>query len=368
MNTVVDSRPALVVLLPLLAVALVGCQSGQYYAASLPVEMRAPVTHGAPNMSLSRLSSMSAGTSKLAPGDLLNVTVLSGLEEEPTAKPARVGDDGSINVPLVGVVRVAGLDEQQAAELVRMAAIDRGIYRNPQVTISVDQRAVNYITVLGAVSEPGTHPVPKSSSNLLVAIAAAGGFTEEAGTEVEVLRQPANFLAENASEGDSPIRQVSYESTRVGKPSMQSERIDLAMLEGDSASSQVDLYLGDQDVIMVHPSKKRVVHVSGLVREPNQFEMPRDQDLHVLDAIAMAGGASSPVADKVFVIRRLEEEGEPKVVQVSIAKAKVDGQENLRLAPGDMVSVERTLSTSVVDTLSHVFRVTAGVGGNLLSF
>src|SRR5690606_28767172 len=130
------------------------------------------------------------GSSKLAAGDLLHVTVASGLETETTSKPARVDDNGSINVPLVGLVQVAGLDEQQAAELVRTAAIERGIYRDPQVTVQIAERAMNHITVLGAVAEPGTHQIPRSSSNLIAAIAAAGGFTEEAGTEVEVLRQP----------------------------------------------------------------------------------------------------------------------------------------------------------------------------------
>ncbi|WP_197529009.1 polysaccharide biosynthesis/export family protein [Aeoliella mucimassa] len=320
-------------------------------------------------MSLSRLSSMASGSSLLAAGDLLNITVLSGLEDEPKAKPARIGDDGTINVPLVGAVRVAGLDEQQAAELVRVAAIERGIFRNPQVTIRVTERAMNYVTVLGAVSEPGTHPVPKSSSNLLVAIAAAGGFTEEAGTEVEVLRQPRRLLADKEKSGNpSMIQTVAFEGPMAQVPESRTQRIDLAMLSDSSAGEEKNLSIGDQDVVMVHPSKKRVVHVSGLVREPDQFEMPRDQDLHVLDAIAMAGGASSPVADKVFVIRRLEEEAEPLVIQVSISKAKMDGNENLRLAPGDMVSVETTISTSIVDSIKHVFRISAGVGGNFLSF
>lgn len=347
-----------------LVLAATGCQSGHYQASSLPPELRAEASQGAPNMSLAKLSTMVGGTSKLAPGDLLDVTVLSGLEDEVASKPARVGDNGAINVPLVGPVRVAGLDEQQAAELVRAAAIERGIYRDPQVTVSIAQRAVNKITVLGAVAEPGTHEVPKSASNLVAAIAAAGGFTEEAGTEVEVLRQPTSFLAENKPTGESNIQLASFNAPQLNAPQARTERIDLAKL--DEAPS--DFGVGDQDVVMVHPAEKRVIHVAGLVRQPNQFEMPRDQDLYVLDAIALAGGQSSPVADKVFVIRRMDGEVEPRVIQLSMAQAKVNGDENLRLAPGDLVSVEQTPLTQVVDTFSHVFRITAGVGGNLLSF
>lgn len=348
-----------------LALASSGCRSAHYRAASLPPEMQAAAAEGAPNVSLARMSRMVGGSSKLAVGDLLHVTTLSGLEEEAPSKPARIGDDGAINVPLVGMVRVVWLDEQQAAEVVRVAAIDRGIFVNPQVTVRVAERAVNYITVLGAVAEPGTHEIPRNSSNLVAAIAAAGGFTEEAGTEVEVLRQPQSVLANRESTGgESDIQQASFNAPALQSPSARTERIDLAMKD----SRPIDFGVGDQDVVMVHPAKKRVIHVAGLVRRPDQFEMPRDQDLRVLDAIAMAGGMSSPVADKVFVIRRPADEVEPRVIQLSLAQAKVSGAENLRLAPGDLVSVEATASTHVVDTLSQVFRVTAGVGGNLLSF
>jgi protein involved in polysaccharide export with SLBB domain len=68
------------------------------------------------------------------------------------------------------------------------------------------------------------------------------------------------------------------------------------------------------------------------------------------------------------VIRRLPDEPEPAVIQVSLNSAKLNGAENLRLAPGDVVSVEATALTSIVDTMTTVVRVTAGVGGNLLSF
>ncbi len=314
-------------------------------------------------MSLARLSGMAGGSSKLTPGDLLHVTVLSGLEEDVTAKPARVAENGAIDVPLVGAVQVAGLDEQQAAELVRGAAIERGIYRNPQVTVRMAERATNNVTVLGAVAEPGTHQIPRSSSNLIAAIAAAGGFTEEAGTEVEVLRQSRNFLAERPNPNSSNVRLAAFNAPHLDQTGARSERINLAMTD----ELQQDYDIGDQDVVMVHPAAKRVIHVAGLVRKPDQFEMPHDQDLHVLDAIAMAGGQSSPVADKVFVIRRVDEESEPRVIRVSIARAKVNGAENLRLAPGDLVSVEATMLTTVVDTMSNVFRITAGVGGNIFS-
>jgi hypothetical protein len=59
---------------------------------------------------------------------------------------------------------------------------------------------------------------------------------------------------------------------------------------------------------------------------------------------------------------------ESATIQVSIGKAKRDGNENLRLAAGDMVSVETTAATAFVDTATNLFRMTLGIGGNLATF
>ena len=82
----------------------------------------------------------------------------------------------------------------------------------------------------------------------------------------------------------------------------------------------------------------------------------------------MAGGASSLVADKVFVIRRLPNRPEPIVIKVSLSRAKRDGNENVRLAEGDLVSVESTPTTMAVDTVGKFFRVALGLSGNLALF
>ena len=142
-------------------------------------------------------------------------------------------------------------------------------------------------------------------------------------------------------------------------------RLDLAKMESVAGQTHE---LNDRDMVMVLPEEKRLIHVTGLVIKADQFEIPKHQDVRVLDAIAMAGGVSSPVADKAFVIRRLPNMSEPTVIQVSLSQAKRNGRENLRLAPGDLVSVEATAATAVVDTVNNLFRMSLGVGGNLVTF
>ncbi len=344
---------------------LAGCQSTNYRAATLPADLRVPASVGTRQLQLEGMASAAARSTAISPGDILEVRVISGVEEKaPEPLVLQVSTEGRIDLPLVGAVGVAGLDPPEASATLAQTAVERGIYRQPNVTVEVKKRATRQVTVLGAVEEPGVHELPVGNCNLLAAIAAAGGVTEEADTHCEVMRRTAPTLL--ASKTRDEIQQVAY-SVRSDEGS-RVERIDLAMASGAEASQSKSHQLSDRDVVLVPPSEKRVIHVTGLVKTPDQFELPSDQDLRVLDAIAMAGGRSSPVADKVYVIRQRETGShEPAVIQVSVAKAKHDGLENLILGPGDLVSVESTVATTVSDAIRDFFRISVGVSSTLFT-
>jgi polysaccharide export outer membrane protein len=160
------------------------------------------------------------------------------------------------------------------------------------------------------------------------------------------------------------------EQVRSGPPTAanapaQMTRINLA--EAQAAPSDQHK-LNDRDVVMVLADETRVIHVTGLVRKPNQFVLARDKDIHVLDAVAMAGGVISPLANKVYVIRQLPGMPEPAIIQVSLSAAKRDGNENIRLAAGDLVSVEATAATMALDTVTRFFRVAIGLRGSVPVF
>jgi len=314
----------------------------------------------------------------LAPGDLLEITVATGRSDEKiTPTLARVADDGTVSVPVIGPVPVAGLEAFDASQNITSLAIQRGMYRHPLVTVEIKSKAVNRITVLGAVKEQGVHEIPRGGSDLISALAAAGGLTEDADSVVEIIRQPKFGLAAAdtptppATSADSgEIELVAYQNighSTVANPNTpqtpgwlapQTVRIDLA---NGNPITHADYRLLDRDIVRVVTRKKDVVYVAGLVKNPGQFEIPLDQDIHLLDVIALAGGRSSPVADKIFVIRRVESQTEPLVIQASISKAKQNGLENLRLTAGDTITIEQTPVTAVVDSLGKFFRFSFGV-------
>ena len=346
----------------------------------MPAELRVPPARNADEINLANMSGMGSNTTLIGSGDLLEITIASGGNEtkvEPML--ARVSDNGTVNVPLVGEVSVGGVEPIVAGDRIAATSVERGVYRQPAVVVSVKKPAVNQVTVLGAVTNPGVQKLPRGSSDVLSAVASAGGFTKHAGTQVEIVRQrTSSFVASQSAPGN--VVQASYgeasdsrtpiADASSGNPSSpvagtKAYRLDLAQA---NPSRRADYRVGDGDIVMVLPEKERVIHVAGLVNRPDQFEIPRNQDVHVLDAIAMAGGIKSPVADKVFVIRRVQDQLEPAVIQVSIAEAKRNGDENLRLASGDLVSVEATPATYFVDTASTFFNIGLGLGGNVALF
>lgn len=363
------TTPRLITTFPVLALlALVaGCHSGTVRPRALPRQLLATPSAGRHQMQLNGLSSLGAASSAVGPSDLLDVYVVTGLEEgEDKPIRVRVDEQGVVQIPYIGPVAVAGVEPDAAAVRIAQAAVERGVYRQPQINVAVAKQATHRVTILGAVAEPGVHEVPRTACDILTAVAAAGGFSEEAGTVVEVLRHDAPQFTGYADQGAAPdggVRPVSFEAPAAASPRTQS--FDLAHLDPKVLTDQ---RLNDRDVIVVRPKAKRVVHVSGLVSKPDQFELPDDYDLRVLDAIAMAGGTTTPIADKVFVIRQAPDESGPVVVAISIRDAKKDGAENLLLQSGDLVSVEATVATTVVDTFTDLFRMTMGVGGNLTLF
>jgi polysaccharide export outer membrane protein len=367
----------------LILLGTVGCRSGAYRAANLPQEFRARPNPGDVTFNMARMTGSGYDNSLIGTDDLLEVTVVSGRDEE-KLKPVsvRVAKDGTVDVSPIGPVHVSNLDPVDASQQIATVAIERGIYMQPNVTVEFKKKAVNHITVLGAVEEPGMLEVPRNSSDVVSAIAMAGGITEEAGTQVEIIRQRTkpnghtrfaeNETLQDPTGSDGEVELAAYSTlanpgegaqfATGGAGEQITQQINLAELVNRGIHD--DYRLQDRDVVMVKLRPKRTIHVGGLVKAPGQFELPHTEDVRILDAIALAGGSSSIVADKVLVIRPVKGRPQPLVIQASLERAKHNGQENLILMEGDLVSIEQTPATAVFDTASRLFHLTIGVTGN----
>ncbi len=347
-----------------------GCARGVYRATNLPAEFLVAQRENVEAVDLSRLTNMAVSSERVERGDVLEVTMVTDFRDLTTnTTPVRVGEDGKVNIPLIGPVAVAGLELEEAERVVGEAGIERGVFRKSHVTLTMKRQRKNRVTVTGAVEEPGVYEVPRSDSTLLAALVAAGGLTKDAGAEVEIrgpvarggtpgLKQPASPRIAAAGQ---ETELASYEAASAGPPGGVRINLVSAAQEGRG-----NLYVEDGSVVSVAKRSLRPIQVLGLVSKPGQFEMPLNQDLYLMDALAMAGGLTTAVADKVLVIRTVPGCPEPIKIQVSVREAKQNGQANLRLAPGDVVSVEDTAVTFFWDTMKTFVRV--GLSGGITLF
>ena len=109
----------------------------------------------------------------LGPGDALTVRVYG--EEEMTGNH-QVAPDGTINFPLLGALHVNGLEPTEVAEKIQTELRTRDLMRSPHVSVYVDEYASKRVSVVGAVTNPGTFPL-EPGMTVVQAISMAGGFS-----------------------------------------------------------------------------------------------------------------------------------------------------------------------------------------------
>ena len=92
---------------------------------------------------------------------------------QPTLQQYLVDNEGRINFPVLGTLKVGGLTKSQAEQLI-VQNLKPYIKETPIVTV----RMSNYkISVLGEVTRPGTFTISNEKVNLLEALAMAGDMT-----------------------------------------------------------------------------------------------------------------------------------------------------------------------------------------------
>ena len=344
-----------------------GCSRNVLNPHGLPMGLRAVPVVDVETIDLTQLTGYAVSAELIELGDVLEVTMVSGYTERGAiSTPVRVADDGVANIPLVGPVELAGLELEGAERAIAAAAIARGIYKHPHVIVVMEQKRINKVTVIGPVKKPGVYELPRASSDLLGAIVAAGGLTDQAGTHVNV-RSPAQSRP-GPARGDRltgrPNQQVGFDQQQRDEPA-RTMRVDLVVA---SKSAQGGIHVRDGDVIMIEKRDPKPIHVLGLVNRPGQYELPANKNLRVLDALALAGGVKSGVADKIFVIRRPEGNEASNVIKVSMDRAKHDGEENLMLMAGDTISVEQTPATVALNAIKSFVRLGFSATGRFSVF
>jgi polysaccharide export outer membrane protein len=105
-----------------------------------------------------------------------DVFVLTIVGEDKLPKDYRVAPDGTVDLPYIHRVQVAGLEPQEVVDLVRKKLVEADVLRDPSVAIDVKEYNSKRVSVLGQVQKPGSFPLTPGFT-LIQAISQAGGFS-----------------------------------------------------------------------------------------------------------------------------------------------------------------------------------------------
>jgi polysaccharide export outer membrane protein len=123
---------------------------------------------------------------KLGAGDAVRVTVFG---QPDLTTEARVSDRGTIDVPLVGSVKLAGLSTSEAAKTISEALVKGDFLKHPQVSVALTTVRSRQVSLLGLIVRPGRYPLEEASVKLPDVIAAAGGIAAGGSESVTVIRE-----------------------------------------------------------------------------------------------------------------------------------------------------------------------------------
>lgn len=234
--------------------------------------------------------------------------VLSGAQS-PSAYA--VDQNGQIQFPYVGAIKLAGLTELQARKLLASRLVKS--IRDPDLTVRVMQFRSKKVYVDGEVKSPGNQVIDDVPMTLLEAITRAGGMLPSADqSRIQISRGDAFYpinLPELVRQGTNPS----------------------------------DIMLTDGDVVRIRNRDENKIYVLGEVTAPTAMPMVNGR-LTLAQALGEAGGLNqlSAAARQVYVVRNAAD-ATPQVFNLDarspVALALAD---NFELNPRDVVFVDAT--------------------------
>ena len=274
---------------------------------------------------------------RVGPGDSLVITN-SGLNAAVVPQiEVLVDRNGEIDLPLVGKLKVEGMEVEDIEDAVKAAHVPSKV-RDLSVRVAVASYDTTNVTVVGAVAEPGFVPLLRGQRNMLFAILAAGG------------------VAHGASAGLVNLR-------RLRQPG---EEVELNLLDPYELQAALALDpLEDGDIITVEAAPSNMIYVGGLVNGPSPQSYPPGTQVNILQAIAAAGGLRTDITPREGTLIRRMPDGEDVRVKLNLNRLGLCQDENIMLAAGDILWVPHTWETRVQDFINRNFFLRAGVSANV---
>jgi polysaccharide export outer membrane protein len=236
----------------------------------------------------------------IGPGDELRLQIWGQVNQHGSFVVDRTG---SISLPQVGTIHVAGLQFSQLNDFLK-SQLGR-VYRNFDLNTNLGQLRSIQVFVVGQARKPGSYTIG-SLSTLLNALFASGG----------------------------PLPQGSLRDIQVKRGTQTITHFDLydLLLHGDKSK---DVPLESGDVIFI-PNVGPQVAVLGSVTNPAIYELKQETSFN--QVIALAGGLTNVAAGSKLKIERIADHAQRSELTIDLAANDTSPVQN-----GDIVSVEAVI-------------------------
>ncbi len=296
------------------------------------------VNHAGEAASLS--GSANLPVERIGKNDLLGITVYDSPE---LTRTVRVDSNAEIRLPMLRhAIHAGGLYPSDLERAIAAALVEDKVLVAPVVSVAVVEYRSRPVSVVGAVRSPTTIQVT-GTVTVLEAIAQAGGFTENAGSEVLITRQQLGA---------------------DGQVTSTTQRIPVHGLS-NSTDPSLNFDLQGGEVINV-PEAGRV-YVVGSVKRPGMYSITDGPQSSVLKSLALSGGLDHFSKHTAYIYRL--EDGHSQRTEIPVELKKIMNRQapDVPLLADDILYVPDAagLRTSLT-VLDRTILVGAGLAATLI--
>ncbi len=217
----------------------------------------------------------------IGPGDEIRLQVWGQVNQHGTFIVDRTG---SISLPQIGTLHVAGIPFSQLADFLKshMARV----YRNFDLNVNLGQLRSIQVFVVGRARQPGSYTIGSLSTRLNAVFASGGPLPQGSLRDIQVKRD--------------------------GEIVTHFDLYDL-LLHGDKSK---DVHLLSGDVIFI-PDVGPQVAVTGSVNTPAIYELRGETSFGQI--VALAGGLTNAAAGSAIHVERIDRRSQRSMIDVDLA-------------------------------------------------